>query len=126
MSNKKVYLKSGKEESLKRFHPWVFSGAIARIEGEPEEGETVDVYTSKGEFIACGHFQIGSIAVRVLSFAQETIGHEFWKRRLSVALDLRRSLGLVYTYSSCCFRSTDRISSMLILVGTTSHLASSS
>ena len=95
MSNKKVYLKSGKEESLKRFHPWVFSGAIARIEGEPEEGETVDVYTSKGEFIACGHFQIGSIAVRVLSFAQETIGHEFWKRRLSVALDLRRSLGLV-------------------------------
>ena len=95
MSNKKVYLKSGKEESLKRFHPWVFSGAIARIEGEPEEGETVDVYTSKGEFIACGHFQIGSIAVRVLSFAQEKIGHEFWKRRLSVALDLRRSLGLV-------------------------------
>lgn len=95
MSNKKVYLKSGKEESLKRFHPWVFSGAIARIEGEPEEGETVDVYTSKGEFIACGHYQIGSIAVRVLSFVQETIGHEFWKRRLSVALDLRRSLGLV-------------------------------
>ncbi|MBO5251707.1 MAG: class I SAM-dependent rRNA methyltransferase [Bacteroidaceae bacterium] len=95
MSNKKVYLKAGKEESLKRFHPWVFSGAISRMEGEPEEGEIVDVYTSKKEFIACGHYQIGSIAVRVLSFVQEEINHEFWKRRLTVALDLRRSLGLV-------------------------------
>ena len=95
MSYKKVYLKAGKEESLKRFHPWVFSGAIARVEGEPEEGEIVDVYTSKKEFIACGHFQIGSIAVRVLTFRQEEIDREFWKRRLAVALDLRRSLGLV-------------------------------
>ena len=95
MSYKKVYLKPGKEESLKRFHPWVFSGAIAKIEGEPEEGEVVDVYTSKKEFIACGHYQIGSIAVRVLSFVQETIDREFWKRRLGVALDLRRSLDLV-------------------------------
>ena len=60
MAYKKVYLKPGKEESLKRFHPWVFSGAIHHIEGEPEEGEIVDVYTS--------HFQIGSIAVRVLTF----------------------------------------------------------
>ena len=95
MSYKKLYLKPGKEESLKRFHPWVFSGAIARVEGEPEEGEIVDVYTSKKEFIACGHFQIGSIAVRVLSFRQEEIGRDFWKHRLEVALDLRRSLGLV-------------------------------
>ena len=95
MSYKKVYLKAGKEESLKRFHPWVFSGAIARIEGEPEEGEIVDVYTSKKEFIACGHFQIGSIAVRVLTFRQEEINRDFWKHRLEVALDLRRSLNLV-------------------------------
>lgn len=95
MSYKKVYLKSGKEESLKRFHPWVFSGAIARVEGEPEEGEIVDVYTSKKEFIACGHFQIGSIAVRVLSFVQETIDHEFWVRKLAVAKDLRVALGLI-------------------------------
>ena len=94
MSYKKVYLKPGKEESLKRFHPWVFSGAIARIEGEPEEGEIVDVYTSKKEFIACGHFQIGSIAVRVLSFVQEIIDHNFWKQKLEVAYDLRRSLNL--------------------------------
>lgn len=95
MSYKKVYLKPGKEESLKRFHPWVFSGAIARVEGEPEEGEIVDVYTSKKEFIACGHFQIGSIAVRVLSFVQETIDHAFWVRKLSVAKDLRVALGLI-------------------------------
>ena len=95
MSYKKVYLKAGNEESLMRFHPWVFSGAIARIEGEPEEGEIVDVYTSKKEFIACGHFQIGSIAVRVLTFRQEEINRDFWKRRLEVALDLRRSLNLV-------------------------------
>lgn len=94
MSYKKVYLKPGKEDSLKRFHPWVFSGAIARIEGEPEEGEIVDVYTSKKEFIACGHYQIGSIAVRVLTFRQEEIGTDFWKRRLEVAFDLRCSLGL--------------------------------
>ena len=95
MAYKKVYLKPGKEESLKRFHPWVFSGAIARVEGEPEEGEIVDVYTSKKEFIACGHFQIGSIAVRVLSFVQETIDHEFWVRKLAVAKDLRVALGLI-------------------------------
>lgn len=95
MSYKKVYLKPGKEESLKRFHPWVFSGAIARVEGEPEEGEIVNVYTSKKEFIACGHFQIGSIAVRVLSFVQETIDHEFWVRKLAVAKDLRVALGLI-------------------------------
>ena len=95
MSYKKVYLKTGKEESLKRFHPWVFSGAIARVEGEPEEGEIVDVYTSKKEFIACGHFQIGSIAVRVLSFVQETIDHAFWVRKLSIAKDLRVALGLI-------------------------------
>lgn len=95
MSYKKVFLKPGKEDSLRRFHPWVFSGALARVEGEPEEGEVVDVYTSKKEFIACGHYQIGSIAVRVLSFKQETIDADFWKRRLQVAKDLRVALGLI-------------------------------
>ncbi len=95
MSYKKVFLKPGKEESLKRFHPWFFSGAIARVEGEPEEGEVVDVYTSKKEFIACGHFQIGGIAVRVLSFRQEPIDHAFWVRRLQVAKDLRCALGVL-------------------------------
>ena len=93
--NKKVYLKAGKEESLLRFHPWVFSGAIARIEGEPEEGEVVDVYTSKNAFIARGHYQIGSITVRVLTFADEPIDYAYWVRRLEVAKDLRRSLHLI-------------------------------
>lgn len=92
----KVYLKPGKEESLKRFHPWVFSGAIARIDGKPEEGEVVAVYTSQKEFIAKGHFQIGSIAVRVLSFRQEEeIDAGFWRRRLAAAREMRRSIGLV-------------------------------
>lgn len=95
MAYKKVFLKPGKEDSLRRFHPWVFSGALARVEGEPEEGEVVDVYTSKKVFIACGHYQIGSIAVRVLSFKQETIDADFWKRRLQVAKDLRVALGLI-------------------------------
>ena len=90
----KVYLKPGKEESLKRFHPWIFSGAISRFDGEPEEGEVVEVYTSKKEFIAEGHFQIGSIAVRVLSFQQEPINHDFWKRKLEIAYDMRRSIGI--------------------------------
>lgn len=93
--NKKVYLKSGKEESLLRFHPWVFSGAIARVEGEPAEGEVVDVYTSKKEFIARGHFQVGSITVRVLTFTDEPIDHAYWVRRLTVARELRRSLHLI-------------------------------
>ena len=94
MVYKKIFLKPGKEESLKRFHPWVFSGAIARIEGGCEEGEIVDIYSSKKEFIACGHFQVGSIAVRVLTFNQEVIDNSFWKRRLEVAYDLRKALGV--------------------------------
>ena len=104
MAYKKVFLKPGKEDSLRRFHPWVFSGALARVEGEPEEGEVVDVYTSKKEFIACGHYQIGSIAVRVLSFKQETIDADFWKHRLQVAKDLRVALGLIVNPKNNTYR----------------------
>ena len=93
----KVYLKPKKEESLLRFHPWVFSGAIARVEGNPEEGEVVEVYTSDKQYIATGHYQIGSIAVRVLSFKKEEINHDFWVRRLTVARDLRQALRLINT-----------------------------
>ncbi len=91
---KSVILKRGKEESLLRFHPWVFSGAIADIKGAPDEGDVVDVYTHDGKWIAVGHIQVGSIAVRVLSFKQEKIDADFWFRRLSVAFEMRRSLGL--------------------------------
>lgn len=92
---KKVILKKGKEESLLRFHPWIFSGAIDRIEGEPDEGDLVDVYTSRGEWIAAGHIQVGSIAVRVLTFVNEPVDIEFWKKQLTVALNVRKTLGLV-------------------------------
>ena len=91
---KSVTLKRGKEESLLRFHPWIFSGAIADIKGAPEEGDIVDVYTHEGKWIAVGHIQVGSIAVRVLSFKQEPIDADFWYRRLNVAFEMRRSLGL--------------------------------
>lgn len=104
MSYKKVYLKNGKEESLKRFHPWVFSGAIHHIEGEPEEGEVVSIYTSGKEFIALGHFQIGSIAVRVLSFREEEVGKDFWRRKFLAAYDLRKRIGLADNPQNNTFR----------------------
>ncbi|MCD8318990.1 MAG: class I SAM-dependent rRNA methyltransferase [Paraprevotella sp.] len=91
---KNLYLKKGKEESLKRFHPWIFSGAVLRIEGEPEEGEVVRVLTSDGNFIAVGYWQIGSIAVRVLDFEDRVIDAAYWEQRLCVAYELRKALGL--------------------------------
>lgn len=91
---KRVLLKRGKEESLLRFHPWIFSGAIASIEGTPEEGDVVDVFTNDGKWIAAGHIQVGSIAVRVLTFIQEPIDKKFWKKRIEIAYNLRSSLGL--------------------------------
>lgn len=90
----KIYLKRGKDESLRRFHPWVFSGAIQRIEGKQEEGELARVYSSDGEYIATGHWQIGSIAVRVLTFDDEPIDDSFWDQRLTVALEVRQSIGV--------------------------------
>ena len=93
----KIYLKPKKEVSLLLFHPWVFSGAIARVEGNPEEGEVVEVYTSDKQYIAAGHYQIGSIAVRVLTFRKEEINHDFWVRRLTVARNLRQALRLIGT-----------------------------
>ena len=91
---RQVYLKRGKEESLLRFHPWVFSGAIHRIDEGVEEGEVVRVVNEHGDFIAVGHFQLGSIAVRVLSFSDETIDDDFWARRLLSSLRVRQVLGL--------------------------------
>lgn len=92
---KSIFLKRGKEESLRRFHPWIFSGAILRMNEEPEEGEVVQVYTSENEYIATGHFQIGSIMVRVLSFDNEEIDQNFYERKLSIALDARRCIGVI-------------------------------
>ncbi|MGM9743532.1 MAG: class I SAM-dependent rRNA methyltransferase [Candidatus Cryptobacteroides sp.] len=91
----KIILKKGREESLKRFHPWVFSGAVAQIVGHPAEGDVVTVYSADGKFLAAGHYQIGSIAVRVLSFESEVLVEDFWKVMISRALEVRRSAGLV-------------------------------
>ena len=94
MTYKRIQLKRGKEESLRRFHPWVFSGAILRADKGIDEGEVVRVVTEKGDFIAVGHFQQGSIAVRVLSFRDIAIDDAFWNARLASALKMRLSIGL--------------------------------
>ena len=92
---KQVYLKRGKEESLLRYHPWIFSGAINKIEEGLEEGDIVRVMTHDDRFIAVGHFQIGSIAIRVLSFHDVKIDEMFWESRLSAALHARQSVGII-------------------------------
>ena len=91
---KKLYLKRGKEESLLRFHPWVFPGAIQQADEDLKDGDLVRVYTNQGDFIAVGHFQKGSIAVRVLSFRDVEIDAEFWASRLASALEVRQSIGI--------------------------------
>ena len=101
---KTLYLKKGKEESLKRFHPWIFSGAVAEIEEGVEEGEIVRVFTSQGDFIAVGMYQIGSIAVRVLSFRDVEIDGEFWFSRLQSAWQMRQAIGLIGRENNNTFR----------------------
>jgi len=90
-----IQLKPKKEESLKRFHPWVFSGAIQKIEGKPAEGDLVEVLDNQRNFLAIGHYQIGSIAVRVVSFDKLDVNDSFWSRKIKLAYDMRVSLGLV-------------------------------
>ncbi len=91
----KIILKKGREDSLLRFHPWVFSGAIAQIVGEPAEGDIVGVFSQGGDFLAYGHYQIGSIAVRVLSFAgEDVLSPDFWKNMIARALRVRIAAGL--------------------------------
>ena len=90
----KVILKKGRDESLRRFHPWVFSGAIAEIQGNPAEGDMVSVHASDGSPLAYGHYQIGSIAVRVLSFDESALRPDFWEQTISCALQMRVSAGL--------------------------------
>ena len=101
---KDLYLKKGKEESLERFHPWIFSGAVHHVEGNPEEGEVVRVLTADGRFVAVGHWQIGSIAVRVLDFEDREIDADYWTRRLEVAYGLRRSIGVAGREDSDTYR----------------------
>ena len=104
MNSKTIQLKKGKEESLNRFHPWIFSGAILKKDDDIEEGEVVKVYTYDKRFIALGHYQIGSIAVRVLSFSDTEISLSFWVSRLQSAFDMRRAIGLADLSDNNTFR----------------------
>ena len=104
MAYKIIQLKRGKEESLRRFHPWVFSGAIQHTDSDLEEGDTVRVVTSSGEFIAVGHYQQGSIAVRVLSFSDVAIDDAYWASRLQSALSMRQAIGLADSPTNNTYR----------------------
>ena len=100
----KIVLKKGREESLRRFHPWVFSGAIAQIQGSPAEGDIVAVHAFDGSFLAYGHYQVGSIAVRVLSFDADVLAPDFWEVMLSRALQVRVACGLHGSENTTCYR----------------------
>lgn len=100
----KIYLKKNKEESLKRLHPWIFSGAILKMDEGIAEGDVVDVVGYNGEFIGKGHYQIGSIAVRMLTFSEEEIDEAFWQNRLSSALQMRIAIGVADNKNNDTYR----------------------
>ncbi len=101
----KIFLKPKREESLRRFHPWIFSGAIKKLEGSPAEGDVVEVFSADGGFLAMGHYQpAGSIPVRVLSFNQQPIDKAFWKNQLQKAYTLRQSIGLAENPQTTAYR----------------------
>ena len=95
MIYKKITLRRGKEESLKRFHPWVFSGAIATADDTIEEGDIVSVFAADGTHIGNGHYQVGSIMVRILAWGDTAIDDDFYAERLAQAWRVRQALGLV-------------------------------
>ena len=100
----KIILKPGKDRSVFRYHPWIFSGAIARADGHPQEGELVKVYSSDNRYLATGHCQIGSIAVRILTFTDEPTNYSFWKKRIEKAYQKREAIGLTPTPDNNVFR----------------------
>lgn len=100
----KIVLKSGKDQSLKRFHPWVFSGAIKKMYGAVSEGDLVVVYSNKDEFLGIGHYQIGSIAIRIVSFEEVVPDFDFWKKKIESAWNLRKTLGYTNDSETNVFR----------------------
>lgn len=104
MSTPVIILKPGKEQSLKRFHPWVFSGAIRNVRGNLNEGDLVSVEDAHGNFLALGHYQIGSIAVRTISFDNEEINDDFWCKKIATAFHLRKILGLAESEKTNAYR----------------------
>lgn len=99
-----VILSSGKDQSLRRFHPWVFSGAIKKIKGPVQDGDIVDVFSNRDEYLGTGHYQDGSIAIRVFSFEQIEPGVEFWKSKIRKAWDYRRATGITDDPNTNVFR----------------------
>lgn len=104
MGNIKIVLKSGKDQSVHRYHPWIFSGAIKKIYGNPAEGDIVYVFDNKDNFLALGHYQPGSIAVRILSFEEVEPDTKFFRSRIRSAIDFRRSVGLIDNQNINVFR----------------------
>ena len=104
MKTATITLRNGKEQSVKRLHPWIFSGAIQKISGNPDEGDLVTVYSADGEFLAIGHYQKSSIAVRILSFNDIAIDQNFWNERITSAFNYRIQLGLVNNSETNCYR----------------------
>lgn len=104
MQKIKIILKSGKDQSVRRFHPWIFSGAIKKILGTPSEGDIVDVYDNKDAFLAVGHYQPGSIAVRILSFIDVYPDRDFFREKINKAYEYRKSLGLFDNHDTNVFR----------------------
>ena len=104
MKTATITLRNGKEQSAKRLHPWIFSGAIAKMSGTPDEGDLVKVYSADGEFLAIGHYQKSSIAVRILSFNDIAVDQNFWNERIASAYNYRKQLGLVNNSETNCYR----------------------
>ncbi len=101
---KKIFLKQKKEAAVRRYHPWVFSGAVHRMEAMPEDGEIVEIYSQKGSYLATGHYQDGSICTRIISFRQQAIDQGFWNAKIQKAYEYRKLLGLVDDTSTNCYR----------------------
>ncbi len=95
MERIKIVLKSGKEQSIRRYHPWIFSGAIKKMYGNPVEGDLVDVFDNKDEFLAVGHYAPSSIAIRILSFQQENPDINFFREKIKRAIQYRRAIGII-------------------------------
>jgi 23S rRNA (cytosine1962-C5)-methyltransferase len=100
----KLTLKPGKDEAIRRFHPWVFSGAIKKIYGEPKEGDFLEVYSNSDEFLGIGHYQIGSITVRIFSFENIEPDKKFWKSKIAEAYNYRKKLNLVNNENTNVYR----------------------
>jgi 23S rRNA (cytosine1962-C5)-methyltransferase len=99
-----IILNKGKEQSVKRYHPWIFSGAINKMDNPVSEGEVVKVYSSSNEFLGIGHYQIGSIAVRIFSFKEIESDSDFWKNKIIKAVELRQKIGLFNNSETNVFR----------------------